>query len=219
MISPGSSSPLSHRSIVAGVIIAAVRIPPAPGNRRRPNHIDVQLSQNEAKAFYDRSSNQLLYSALHGLTGKPILNGDWDTYRAVNQRYADAILRELRAGDLVWVHDYHLMLVPRLVRARYPCARMNFFFHVPFASAEKFMRIPAASSLIDGVLGADGIEFESSESASNFLMAVASTGVYATRATVVEDAGRPVCVFARSGARSTDWRHGFRRAPVTRRAS
>ena len=174
MISPGSSSPFSPRSVVAGVVIAAVQIPPSPGNRRRPKHIDVQLSQNEVKAFYDRFSSQLLHSALHGLTGKPVLNGDWDTYRAVNQRYADAILRELRAGDLVWVHDYHLMLVPRLVRARFPCARMSFFFHVPFASVETFMRIPFASALIDGVLGADGIEFETAESASNFLAAVTS---------------------------------------------
>jgi len=219
MTSPGFSSPLSRRSGGACVVIAAVPTRPTAGNRRRPNHIDVQLSQNEVRAFYNRFSNQLLYPALHGLTCKPVLNGDWDTYRAVNQRYAEAILRELRAGDLVWVHDYHLMLVPRLVRARYPCARMNFFFHVPFASAEKFMRIPAASCLIDGVLGADGIEFETSESASNFLTAVGSTGVYGTRASVVEDAGRPVCVFARSDARSTNWRQGSRRPPVTRRAS
>ena len=143
MISPRFSSPLSPQSRVAGVVIVSVRVPSTPGNRRQQNNIDVQWSQNEVKAFYDRYSNQLLYSALHGLTAKPVLDGDSDTYRAVNERYAAAVLRELRAGGLVWVHDYHLMLVP-----------------------------------------------------------------YRTRSSVVEDAGRPVCVFVRPGARSTGHQHG-----------
>jgi hypothetical protein len=68
--------------------------------------------------------------------------GRWDAYRDVNERFADAIAREYRQGDSIWVHDYQLMLVPALVWARVPTAKIGFFLHIPFPSSKVFRILP-----------------------------------------------------------------------------
>jgi trehalose-6-phosphate synthase len=174
--------------------------------------IDVNLTSSEVAAFYQRFSNEWLRSALHCVNPGLPVSGDWEMYQRVNERYAEAILREVRAGDLIWVHDYHLMLVPRLVRNRHPSARIGFFLHAPFPSVESFMQLPLAATLADGVLGADWIEMETCESAANFLAAVTWAGAYRVRTTVIDDAGRRVCVFTRYGNRKhrqpSQWHEG-----------
>jgi trehalose 6-phosphate synthase/phosphatase len=81
----------------------------------------------------------------------------WETCRSVNARFADAIIRELNVGDLVWVHDYQLMLVPRLVREQCPWARIGFFLHTPFLDPDSFGSLPQAAVLLDGLVGSDAI--------------------------------------------------------------
>jgi trehalose-6-phosphate synthase len=107
------------------------------------------------------------------------------------------------------------MLVPRLVRNGHPSARIAFFLHAPFPSVESFIQLPLAATLADGVLGADWIEMETCESAANFLAAVTSAGAYRVRTTVIDDAGRRVCVFTRYGSgrhrQPSEWHEGHLR--------
>ena len=72
----------------------------------------------------------------------PLRVANWDAYASVNERFADLIAAHHQPGDLVWVHDYQLMLVPRLLRERVPDARIGFFLHIPFPSSEVFRTLP-----------------------------------------------------------------------------
>jgi hypothetical protein len=67
----------------------------------------------------------------------------WNYYEAVNQKYADLIVEEYQTGDIIWIHDYHLLLVPNMVRAKLPKARIGLFVHSPFPSSELFRCLPS----------------------------------------------------------------------------
>ena len=116
----------------------------------------VPLSRQELDGFYSRYSNGALWPVLHDRLDHPAPDDEaWSLYRAVNERYADAVVERLRPGDRVWVHDYQLMLVPRLVRDRCPHARIGFFLHTPFPDPASFATLPHATALLEGLLGAD----------------------------------------------------------------
>lgn len=136
------------------------------------NMVPLHLSPDEIGGFYRGYSNAALWPTLHDMPAAAWCNDDWRAYCAVNARFADAVVRELRQGDVVWVHDYHLMLVPRLVRRRCPRARIGFFLHTPFPSAESFARLPHAVTLLDGLLAADAIGVHTEEYAHNLVTAV-----------------------------------------------
>lgn len=130
------------------------------------------LSDEEIVGYYDRYSNAVLWPFLHALPAWSSDN-DWETYQRVNERFADVVAREWRPGDQIWVHDFHLMLLPALLRARCPQARILFFLHTPFPSAERFAAHDHGAALIDGLLGADVVGFHTREYAGNFVAAVA----------------------------------------------
>jgi trehalose-6-phosphate synthase len=96
--------------------------------------------------------------------------GSWDAYTSANERFAAAALDQVgRRGDaLLWVHDYHLMLVPALLRRHTGDRPIGFFLHVPFPAPELFARLPWREQLIDGLLGADVIAFQTEEYRDNF---------------------------------------------------
>ena len=133
----------------------------------------IPLSRHELAGFYSRYSNGALWPVLHDRVDHPAPDDDaWSLYRAVNQRYADAVTERLRPGDRVWVHDYQLLLVPQLVRARCPHARIGFFLHTPFPDPASFATLPHAAELLEGVLGADVVGFHTATYARRFLHAV-----------------------------------------------
>ncbi|MDF1503504.1 trehalose-6-phosphate synthase [Roseisolibacter sp. H3M3-2] len=176
----------------------------------------VPLEADEVAAFYQRYANGALWPVLHGSAPEGPEPADWETYRAINERYADLVAEEARPGDRVWVHDYHLMLVPRLLRGRRPDVRVGFFLHTPFPELAAWRALPQADALLDGMLGADALGFHVAAYASRFARAVeALRGVPAplvSGAGVLDDAGRPVAVHATPmgidvdafAARSTD---------------
>ena len=163
--------------------------------RLRTRHmIPVHLTRRDVTRFYHRFSNGVLWPLLHDVDPATHDACDWETYRSVNARFADEIVRALHPGDIVWVHDYHLLLVPRLVREQCPWARIGFFLHTPFPEAELFGRLPQAAVLLDGLLGSDAIGMHTDEYIRNFIMAVEATGLYRTRQQVIFDRDRPVVV-------------------------
>ena len=153
----------------------------------------VELEQCDVEGYYDGFSNAVIWPLFHYLLDRiPLRSQNWDAYRRVNQRFADAVVDELRPDDLVWVHDYHLMLVPGMVRERRPEARIGFFLHIPFPAPEVFRILPWRRELLMGVLGADLVGFHTPSYAGHFASAVrAQCGLDASRDRVRVD-GRSV---------------------------
>ncbi|MCK9462938.1 MAG: bifunctional alpha,alpha-trehalose-phosphate synthase (UDP-forming)/trehalose-phosphatase [Proteobacteria bacterium] len=137
--------------------------------------VPVSLTAEEVEGFYAGFSNGVLWPLFHYLLERlPYHSRDWDAYRHVNEKYADAVCASYARGDVVWVHDYHLMLVPALVRARIPNARIGFFLHIPFPAADVFRIVPWRNELLRGLLGADLIGFHTSAYAHNFAASLVS---------------------------------------------
>jgi len=135
----------------------------------------VDLDQQDIDGYYDGFSNGAIWPLFHYLLDRiPLRTQNWDAYRRVNQRFADIVIDEYEPGDLVWVHDYHLMLVPDLVRQRLPEARIGFFLHIPFPAPEVFRILPWRRELLMGMLGADLVGFHTPSYARHFAAAVRS---------------------------------------------
>jgi trehalose 6-phosphate synthase/phosphatase len=153
----------------------------------------VELDQRDIEDYYDGFSNEVVWPLFHYLLDRlPLRAQNWDAYRRVNQRFADAIVDVMQPGDLVWVHDYHLMLVPGLVRERRPDARIGHFLHIPFPAPEVFRILPWRRELLMGMLGADLVGFHTPSYARHFASAVrAQCGLDASHDAVRVD-GRTV---------------------------
>jgi trehalose 6-phosphate synthase/phosphatase len=167
---------------------------------RATQAVGMHLTTEEIAGFYRRYANGVLWPVLHDMDPcehASSVHGaqDWSTYRAVNERYAAEVVRQLRPGDLVWVHDYHLMLVPRLVRQRRPDARIGFFLHTPFPSPPSFARLPHAAELLDGLLGADAIGVHVPRYASRLLEAMGAMPRRRADESLEDRDGRVVSVF------------------------
>jgi trehalose 6-phosphate synthase/phosphatase len=122
--------------------------------------VPVALSRDHIDRYYNGFANRVLWPLFHYLIDRvPIDAGGWDAYRQVNEAFADAVTYEYRNGDTVWVHDYQLMLVPGMLRARLPNARIGFFLHIPFPSSEVYRILPWRREILSGLLGADLIGF------------------------------------------------------------
>jgi trehalose 6-phosphate synthase/phosphatase len=120
----------------------------------------VYLSREQISQYYDGFCNGVIWPLFHYLADRiPLDTAGWEAYRDVNELYAEAIARVTRPGDLVWIHDYQLMLVPALLRRRIPEARIGFFLHIPFPSSEVFRVLPWRTDILHGLLGADLVGF------------------------------------------------------------
>ncbi|MFN3166011.1 MAG: bifunctional alpha,alpha-trehalose-phosphate synthase (UDP-forming)/trehalose-phosphatase [Phycisphaeraceae bacterium] len=120
----------------------------------------VFLSDDEIDDFYHGFSNSSLWPLLHyNPTYFKYQYNWWETYEKINGCFADVVCDAAEQGDLVWVHDYHLMLLPKMLRERRPDLRVGFFLHTPFPSYEIFRCHPRRNQLLEGLLGADLIGF------------------------------------------------------------
>jgi trehalose 6-phosphate synthase/phosphatase len=122
--------------------------------------VAVPLTSEQVTRYYEGYSNGVLWPLFHYLLDQvPLQASDWDAYVQANQRFADVVAEQYRPDDMVWVHDYQLLLVPGLLRRRLPDARIGFFLHIPFPSEELFRTLPARRQLLEGMLGADLVGF------------------------------------------------------------
>jgi trehalose 6-phosphate synthase/phosphatase len=120
----------------------------------------VFLTDEQVQAFYEGFSNSTLWPLLHYMPSKFRYNPAWwEAYKSVNAMYAEKVVSIASDGDIVWVHDYQLMLVPAMIKERMPSLRVGFFLHTPFPSYEVFRCHPKSKELAMGVLGADLIGF------------------------------------------------------------
>lgn len=122
--------------------------------------VPLHLSSRQIEGYYHGFANRVLWPLCHySIDRVPLDALGWDAYREVNEAFANQVAHEFRSGDTIWVHDYHLMLLPALLRERLPSARIGFFLHIPFPSSEIFRLLPKGRELLDGVLGADLVGF------------------------------------------------------------
>ncbi len=136
--------------------------------------VPVYLTHREQKAFYEDFSNAAIWPVFHDqIEQLPQDIMGWATYESVNRKFAEAVLGNYHDGDVIWINDYHLMLVPRLVREALPGAKIGFFLHIPFPPPEVFRVLPPRTELLTGLLGADLIGFHTRAYADNFLAAAA----------------------------------------------
>ena len=138
----------------------------------------VYLSQDEIDLYYNGFSNGVLWPLFHYVT--PALNtetasAEWGMYMAVNRIFARAVVDMLIAIDapiestLIWVHDYHLMLVPKFIRELLPSANIGWFLHTPFPSVELFRMLPYREAILHGLLSSNFIGFQVPDYCGNFL--------------------------------------------------
>jgi trehalose 6-phosphate synthase/phosphatase len=133
----------------------------------------VHLTAAEVQRYYEGYANAVLWPLLHAMPSRmPLESRDWDAYVDANTRFADAVAARWKPGDLVWVHDYHLLLVPQLLRERVPHARVGLFLHVPFPPSDVFRVLPRRAEVLRGLLGADLLGFQTFADQRNFLASV-----------------------------------------------
>ncbi|KAH9916264.1 glycosyltransferase family 20-domain-containing protein [Epithele typhae] len=146
--------------------------------REERDSLPVWIADSDFASCYDEFCHQVLWPALHyAIPDAPKTksfyeSGSFKQYVAVNQRFADAIVSAYNEGDIIWVNDYHLMLLPSMLRERLPNAPIGFFMHVAFPSSEIFRCLSVRQDLLKGVLGADLIGFQTANYARHFRQTV-----------------------------------------------
>ncbi len=129
----------------------------------------VFLSADEEQGFYELMCNNALWPLFHYFVDRfRFTSQAWQSYVEVNERFADTIAETSAPGSQVWVHDFHLALLPEALRRRRPDLAIGFFLHVPFPSSEIYRLLPPRSELLRGILGADYIGFHTGDYVRHF---------------------------------------------------
>lgn len=135
--------------------------------------VPVPLSAQDIEEYYEGFSNSTLWPLYHDVIAPPEFHRQWwDTYQQVNARFARAAASTASEGATVWVQDYQLQLVPRMLRQLRPDLRIGYFHHIPFAPVEIFAQLPWRRTVLEGLVGADLIGFQRSSDVENFQRAV-----------------------------------------------
>ena len=160
-----------------------------PGNSIAPEYHDLVTSQLRQMGecepvfieeqlmdqFYLGFCNKTIWPLFHYF---PVLTvyeeSMWEVYEQVNRHFCEVVAAQVRPGDVVWIHDYHFMLLPAMLRQRCPEISIGFFLHIPFPAYEIFRMLPRkwASGIVEGLLGADVIGFHTVDYVRHFLTSV-----------------------------------------------
>ena len=131
--------------------------------------VPVMLSAEDVRLYYEGFSNATLWPLYHDVIVAPEFHREWwESYVAVNRRFAEAAAEAADDNADVWVHDYQLQLVPAMLRRLRPDVRIGFFLHIPFPPTELFAQMPWRRQILDGLMGADLVGFQRPGAASNF---------------------------------------------------
>ncbi len=149
--------------------------------------VPLALSTDEVEHFYEGFSNDTIWPLYHDVIVPATYHREWwDAYVAVNQRFADQAAAVADVGATVWVHDYQLQLVPRMLRLARPDLVIGFFNHIPFPAYGLYSQLPWRTQIIEGLLGADVVGFQRVSDAGNFSRAVRRLLGYTTRSPYIE---------------------------------
>lgn len=135
--------------------------------------VPVPLSSSDVADYYEGFSNATLWPLYHDAIATPQFRREWwETYVKVNQRFADYTARVAAEDAVVWVQDYQLQLVPRMLRRQRPDLKIGFFLHIPFPPTELFVQLPWRQQILEGLLGADLVGFQLPGGSQNFVRLV-----------------------------------------------
>jgi alpha,alpha-trehalose-phosphate synthase [UDP-forming] len=157
----------------------------------------VALKRAEQRGFYEGVSNAVLWPLLHGF--EPTIQvgeAPWSSYANANEQFADTALSTSEASDLIWVQDYHLMLVPSMVRTKRPNARIGWFCHIPWPPPDTFGTLPWREDILEGLLGADILGFHLPEYAEHFRQCVERFTAHRVSRGTIQCRGRKVKTIA-----------------------
>ncbi|MBN1899990.1 bifunctional alpha,alpha-trehalose-phosphate synthase (UDP-forming)/trehalose-phosphatase [Candidatus Sumerlaeota bacterium] len=131
------------------------------------------LSRNDVKMYYQGFCNKTIWPLFHYFTECAVYDqGMWESYIHVNKLFSHTIMKIAKPGDIIWIHDYHLMLLPKMIRKKIPDVTIGFFLHIPFPSFEVFRLLPWGKETLEGLLGADLIGFHTFDYVRHFLSSV-----------------------------------------------
>ena len=137
--------------------------------RRRLLH-PIFLNQDHIQNYYEGYCNSTLWPLCHYFFGYITqIEQYWKAYQEVNELFCREAMKIIRPDDVIWIHDYHLMLLPAMLRAQLPDACIGYFHHIPFPSYELFRYLPERAELLRGLLGADLIGFHTHDYMRHFI--------------------------------------------------
>ena len=132
--------------------------------------IPIFLPKKQFDLYYNGFSNGSIWPLFHYFPQYAHYDeAEWQAYHEVNARFCEKVLEVALPGDTIWVHDYHLMLLPAMLREMLPDAAIGFFLHIPFPSYEIFRMLPWRDEILTGLTGADLIGFHTYDYARHFL--------------------------------------------------
>ena len=135
--------------------------------------VPLSMSAADVEGHYEGFSNGTLWPLYHDLVAKPEFHREWwDSYVEVNERFAREAAEQANENATVWIHDYQLQLMPRMLRELRPDLRIGFYLHIPFPPAELFQQLPWRRQILEGLLGADLVGFQLPGGAQNFVRLV-----------------------------------------------
>lgn len=133
----------------------------------------VALSKKDVDMYYLGFSNKTIWPLFHYFIQYTLHDNNlWESYKHVNQLFCNEVLKVAKDEDIIWIHDYHLMLLPRLIREKLPNATIGFFLHIPFPAFEIFRLLPWRREILKGLLGSDLIGFHIYDYVQHFLDSV-----------------------------------------------
>jgi trehalose 6-phosphate synthase/phosphatase len=133
----------------------------------------VFLSRSQMEGYYQGFSNKTIWPLFHYFPRRTFYeNRFWKSYQQVNKVFCEEVMKVVKPGDSIWVHDYQLMLLPGLLRQKMPEATVGFFLHIPWPSFELFRLLPWREEILNGLLGADLIGFHTYDYVRHFFSSV-----------------------------------------------
>lgn len=191
---------------------------PRPFEHDRVRLHAVSVTKKEVEQYYNGMSNRTLWPLYHDAIRTPEFHREWwRPYHAVNERFAKAAARVARKSDTVWVHDFHLQLVPAMLRELRPDLRIGFFLHIPFPPEELFEWLPWRAEILRGLLGADLIGFQTMSGVHNFARAARQYTSATGRQEKLHRSGRTIRVGAFPISIDTSWWSAQAERPETKR--
>lgn len=156
----------------------------------------VYLTDKVSGPYYNGFANAELWPRFHyeqrGVRDEPLDWAWWDAYRTANGEFCEVVANIAQSHDMIWVHDYHLMLLPQMLRARVPGATIGWFLHTPFPASATFRTLPVRTPLLEGLLAADTLGFHTFDYCRHFVSACSRIlpGVEVTPTSVTTADGR-----------------------------
>lgn len=140
---------------------------------KKENCVNVNLTEEEVELYYEGFSNKTIWPLFHYFNQFVEYEEEqWEAYKRVNRKFAEVIAQNMEGVDKIWVHDYHLLLLPQMIKEKFPNATIGFFLHIPFPSYELFRILPWRNEIINGMLGADLLGFHTFDYERHFMSSV-----------------------------------------------